>query len=108
MTVSKEWLKGIDRVIHEPSRLLIISILAAAEKVDFLFLLRETSLTKGNLSSHLSKLENAGYIEIEKTYKGKKPLTLIRLSQKGQTVFEQYTRSMADFMKSVNAKKVEG
>jgi DNA-binding transcriptional ArsR family regulator len=73
----------VDRLIHEPARLMLVSLLFAVEQVDFLYLLHETGLTKGNLSSHLTKLEEAGYVEIEKTYRGKVPLTLISLSKKG-------------------------
>ena len=58
----------LDRLIHEPARLAIMAILYAAEEADFLFLLREAGLTKGNLSAHLSRLEEAGYVEIEKTF----------------------------------------
>jgi DNA-binding MarR family transcriptional regulator len=61
----------VDRVIHEPARLLIITLLAAVKEADFLYLQRESGLTKGNLSSHLLKLEQAGYIQIQKTFRGK-------------------------------------
>ncbi len=80
----------VDRLIHEPARLMIITILAAVESADFLYLERETGLTKGNLSSHLSKLEAAGYIEIQKTYRGKIPLTVCSLSEKGLKAFQEY------------------
>ena len=66
----------LDRLIHEPARLLIVTILSSVESADFLFLQRETGLTKGNLSAHLSKLEDAGYVKIQKTFKGKLPLTI--------------------------------
>ena len=66
-------LADVDRLIHEPSRTVILAVLAAVESADFLYLQRETGLTKGNLSVHLSKLEEAGYINIEKTYRGKIP-----------------------------------
>ena len=62
-------LVGVDRLIHEPSRSVILAVLSAVESADFLYLKRETGLTKGNLTVHLSKLETAGYIEIEKTYR---------------------------------------
>ncbi|HUV28703.1 MAG TPA: transcriptional regulator [Anaerolineales bacterium] len=80
----------VDRLIHEPARLLIVTILSAVESADFLYLQRETGLTKGNLSSHLSKLEAADYVEINKTYRGKIPLTVCRLSESGQKAFSQY------------------
>lgn len=84
----------LDRTIHEPARLVIVSVLAAAESADFLYLLRETGLTKGNLSSHLSRLEDAGYVEIEKTYLGKKPHTVVRLTPAGEAAFAAYRRQM--------------
>jgi DNA-binding MarR family transcriptional regulator len=80
----------VDRLIHEPARLLIVTILSAVESADFLYLQRETGLTKGNLSSHLSKLEAVGYIEIIKTYRGKIPLTVCKLTESGQKAFFAY------------------
>jgi DNA-binding transcriptional ArsR family regulator len=80
----------VDRLIHEPARLMIITILSAVGSADFLYLQRKTGLTKGNLSSHLSKLEQAGYVEIEKTYRGKIPLTLCKISQAGKKAFDEY------------------
>ena len=80
----------VDRLIHEPARLMIVTILSAVESADFLYLQRETGLTKGNLSSHLSKLEAAGYIEIQKTYRGKIPLTVCSLSNTGRKAFQEY------------------
>jgi DNA-binding MarR family transcriptional regulator len=83
-----------DRIIHEPARLTIVAILSGAKEVDFLYLLRETGLTKGNLSSHLAKLEEPAYIDIEKTYRGKIPLTLIRLTPTGRAAFQRYRKRM--------------
>jgi DNA-binding transcriptional ArsR family regulator len=84
----------VDRIIHEPARLLIVALLSGAKEADFLFLQRETKLTKGNLSSHLMKLEEASYIEVEKTFRGKIPLTLVRLSAKGRMAFQDYRKTM--------------
>jgi len=84
----------IDRLIHEPARLMIVAILYAVESADFLYLKRETELTKGNLSSHLSRLEEAGYVNIVKTYKGKIPLTICNLTDKGRKAFEDYRKQM--------------
>lgn len=81
---------GLDRVIHEPGRMMIVALLAAVEECDFLYLLRETELNKGNLSGHLAKLEEAGYVEIEKTYRGKVPQTLLRLTPPGRAAFDVY------------------
>jgi DNA-binding MarR family transcriptional regulator len=84
----------LDRDIHEPARLVIVATLYAAAEADFLFLQRETGLTKGNLSSHLAKLEQAKYIEIEKTFRGKIPLTVCRLTPAGRAAFETYRKTL--------------
>ena len=91
-------LTELDRLIHEPARLLIVTILSTVESADFLFLQRETDLTKGNLSAHLSKLEDAGYVNIEKTFKGKLPLTVCKLTEAGQAAFETYRQQMQNFI----------
>jgi DNA-binding transcriptional ArsR family regulator len=84
----------LDRVIHEPARLLLVALLRKIERADFVFLMKESGLTRGNLSSHLSKLEEAGYVEIEKTYRGKVPLTLIGLTKAGRAAFDNYRKQM--------------
>ena len=84
----------LDRIIHEPARLQIMALLAAVKEADFLYLLKETALTKGNLSSHLGKLEETGYVEIEKTFRGKIPLTMVRLSPKGKAAFQEYRKAL--------------
>ena len=91
-------LADVDRLIHEPSRTVILATLAAVESADFLYLQRETGLTKGNLSVHLSKLEEAGYVSIEKTYRGKVPLTLCRMTEKGNLAFKDYRKQLQQFV----------
>ncbi len=86
--------EDIDRLIHEPSRLMIMAHLFVVESADFLFLMRQTGLTFGNLSSHLSKLEAAGYVIVKKEFLGKKPHTMLRLTEKGRVAFRKYTQSM--------------
>jgi len=88
----------LDRLIHEPARLLILTLLSTVESADFLFLKRETGLTTGNLSSHLSKLEDANYVEIQKTFKGKLPLTVCKLTATGQKAFGKYRQQLKNFM----------
>jgi DNA-binding transcriptional ArsR family regulator len=94
----------LDRIIHEPARLLIVALLAGVKEADFLWIQRESGLTKGNLSSHLSKLEEAGYVEIEKTYKGKVPLTLLRLTRQGRAAFDSYRKSMNGLLARTGAR----
>ena len=91
--------EAIDRLIHEPARLTIATILNTVESADFLYLQRETGLTKGNLSAHLAKLEEAGYVAIEKTYRGKIPLTIARLTEKGREAFKAYRKQWQDFIR---------
>ena len=91
-------LADVDRLIHEPSRTVILAVLAAVESADFLYLQRETGLTKGNLSVHLSKLEEAGYISIEKTYRGKIPMTLCRMTEIGRNAFKNYREQLKSFV----------
>lgn len=90
MSIDPRKFSDVDRMIHEPARLMILTILSAVDSADFLYLQRETGLTKGNLSSHLSKLEDAEYITIEKTYRGKIPLTICKLSGNGRKAFTEY------------------
>lgn len=85
-------LAQIDKVIHEPARLMIVALLSGVAEADFQYLHQSTGLTKGNLSVHLSKLEGAGYIEIEKSFRGKYPLTICRLTKEGKETFDRYRR----------------
>lgn len=83
-------LTDIDRLIHEPSRLVICAVLMTVKRAYFLYLKRETGLTRGNLSSHLSKLEKNGYIDIKKTFEGKTPRTLCEMTLEGRKAFAAY------------------
>ncbi|MGD0787648.1 MAG: transcriptional regulator [Terracidiphilus sp.] len=84
----------LDRVIHEPGRLMIVALLFAVDSCDFLYLQHETEMNKGTLSSHLSRLEEAGYVEVEKTYRGKIPQTLLRLTEDGREAFQKYRKKL--------------
>ncbi len=87
-------LAEIDRNIHEPARLMVMAWLSVVESADFVFLMNQTGLTWGNLSTHLSKLEEAGYISVEKTFKGKRPNTMLQLTPHGRQAFQIYTHTM--------------
>jgi DNA-binding transcriptional ArsR family regulator len=93
----------VDRLVHEPARLRIVALLSGAKEADFLFLQRETGLTKGNLSSHLAKLEDGGYVEVEKTFRGKIPLTIVCLTADGARAFRQYKRTMEGILTAAPA-----
>ncbi len=90
--LNENWaeLASVDKLIHEPARLAAMAILDAVESADFLYLQRATGLTKGNLSVHLQKLEEASLIEIQKTFEGKYPRTLCKLTLKGKKQFTEY------------------
>jgi DNA-binding transcriptional ArsR family regulator len=92
MAKAIQQLAAIDRIIHEPARLMIVSLLDAVEEADFQYLHQATGLTKGNLSVHLSKLEEAGYIAIQKTFRGKYPLTICQLTAEGKQVLTDYRK----------------
>ena len=94
MTPEVQALATLDRLIHEPARLMIMTILRGVKEADFLYLQRECGLTQGNLSSHLAKLEEAKYVLIEKTFKGKYPLTICSLTRKGQSAFDEYVEKL--------------
>ncbi|MBK8988282.1 MAG: transcriptional regulator [Chloroflexi bacterium] len=83
-------LSEIDTNIHQPARLMIVAILSAVEEADFLYLLQRTGLTKGNLSSHLSRLEKVGYVHVEKSFVGKITRTICRLTDEGREALEAY------------------
>ena len=86
--------KAIDKLIHEPARYQIMAYLYVVDSADFLFLRNQTELTFGNLSSHLAKLEAAGYVRILKKFKGKKPHTMLSLTVKGRKKFDDYREKM--------------
>jgi DNA-binding MarR family transcriptional regulator len=87
-------LAGIDQLIHNPARLMVLTYLYVVESVDYVFLMRLTGLTWGNLATHLKKLEDAGYVDIEKTYNGKKPQSILRMTEAGREAFRTYKKSM--------------
>jgi len=84
----------IDPIIHVPARLMIVRQLFVVDGADATFLMNRTGLTWGNLGSHLTKLEQAGYVEVEKRFRGKKPCTMIRLTEQGRAAFRQYRSTM--------------
>jgi len=93
----------IDRLVHEPARLMVMASLYVVESADYTYLMRQADITWGNLSAHISKLEDAGYIEIEKTYRGKRPYTLLRMSPQGRKVFREYVRRMKGIIDYLDA-----
>jgi DNA-binding MarR family transcriptional regulator len=87
-------LTELDRVVHEPARLVVMSLLYVVDSADFTFLMNQTGLTWGNLSAHMSKLEEASYVEVEKSFKGRRPNTSFRLTSQGREAFRAYALKM--------------
>jgi DNA-binding MarR family transcriptional regulator len=93
-------LEGIDRLIHEPARLAVMARLYVLEEADWLFLQRETGLSFGNLTSHLTRLEAAGYVETAKSFIDRKPHTVVRMTVQGREAFERYREQMQNWLAS--------
>lgn len=87
---------SINRVVHEPVRLAILKILTLAKEVDFNFLLTTLRLTKGNLATHINKLETADFIEVKKEFRGKMPHTSYKITRTGRRQFQKYWENMKE------------
>lgn len=94
-------LASLDRLIHDPTRLMLISLLYVIESADFVFLKNQTKLTGGNISSHMSKLEDAGYVKVKKSFVAKRPQTMFSLTRKGRNAFEKYRKSLSDVLSAL-------
>jgi DNA-binding MarR family transcriptional regulator len=95
-------LADLDRLVHEPARLALMALLYVIESADFTFLMNQTGLTWGNLSTHMSKLEEAGYLAVEKSFKDRRPNTILRLTPQGRKAFQDYARKMKRVFKDVS------
>ena len=91
--------KPLDPLLHSELRLAIMSILVSSVEVDFRYLKEQTNATSGNLSVQIDKLNAAGYIEVTKTFKGKMPCTLCKITQKGLDAFEDYVKTLQDYIR---------
>ena len=94
-------LAELDRLVHEPARLSLMALLYVLESADFTFVMNQTGLSWGNLSAHMSKLEEAGYIQVEKTFKGKRPNTSLHLTKQGREAFRDYVKKMRSAFKGL-------
>ena len=91
--------KELDPLLHSQLRLAVVSLLISLESAEFTFLKDKTNATAGNLSVQLDKLSEAGYISVEKSFRGKKPLTTCKITKKGLKAFEDYVNSLKDYIK---------
>ncbi len=101
MPSSDDGIQNINRLIHEPSRLIIMMHLYVVQSADFQFLKHQTGMTPGNLSSHLRKLEDAEYVEVTKEFVDRTPHTALKLTKKGREAFKQYRRNVKRFIDKV-------
>jgi len=92
---------ALDRLVHEPARLLILAVLSGAKEVEFGFLEQMSGLSKGNLSSHMSKLEAGGLIEVRKSFRGKRPLTELCITLAGRRALAAYRQQLAMVMQEL-------
>lgn len=90
--------KALDPLLHSELRLAVMSILIGVESADFVYLREQTGATAGNLSVQIDKLQKAGYIEVEKTFKGKMPRTICRITQQGISAFDEYVAAIRDYL----------
>ena len=86
---------SLDRLVHDPSRLAILTVLSACREADFTYLLNLTGLTKGNLSSHITKLEENKLLSVRKTYKLKKPVTFVKLTKQGRKAIDDHWEKLS-------------
>lgn len=96
--VDLQAIAGIERLVHEPGRLLVLACLSVVTRADFLYVMRETGLSQGNLSSHLAKLEAAGYVTVEKTFVGKVPRTVLQLTDAGREALRAYRTRLVEVL----------
>ena len=103
MTIEK--FEPLDAVIHSPVRLAVLSVLASVRRAEFSYLKEATETTDGNLSTHLAKLEEAGYITLKKSFRGRKPLTSCALTDKGRASFAKYLKALESYFPAPAPKK---
>ena len=91
----------IDRLIHEPARFQVMALLYVIESADFTFIMNQLGLTWGNLSAHITKLEEGGYVTVEKGFKGKRPQTMLSLTKEGRKAFQTYRQTMKQMLDEI-------
>lgn len=91
--------ENLDPLLHSQLRLAIMSLLIAVDEADFVYIKEQTQATAGNLSVQIDKLSTAGYIDVEKTYRGKMPCTICRITTKGSEAFENYFNALKTYYK---------
>lgn len=101
MNVNLTPLSEIDRLIHEPARFQVMALLYVVESADFTFIMNQLGLTWGNLSAHITRLEERGYVAVEKSFKGKRPQTMLSLTKEGRKAFQVYRQTMKQMLDEI-------
>jgi DNA-binding MarR family transcriptional regulator len=101
MSDAHEGADWVNPIIHAPARFMIVMQLFVVDAADATFLLNRTGLTWGNLCSHINRLEEAGYVNVEKRFRGKKPCTMIRLTEQGRAAFREYRSKMQETLSNL-------
>jgi len=91
----------IDKTIHEPARLMILAFLFIVESADYVYLVDQTGMTWGNLSSHIGKLEDAGFVEVKKEFVNKKPHTMLAITDQGREAFQAYREKLEQLLQEL-------
>lgn len=94
--------KNLDPLLHSQVRLAIMSILIGVSSAEFAFLLENIDTTKGNLSFQISKLKEAGYIQVKKSFRNNYPLTTVKITEKGMLAYEEYVEAISDYFRNLN------
>ena len=101
MNVNLAPISEIDRLVHEPARFQVMALLYVIESADFTFIMNQLGLTWGNLSAHITKLEEGGYVAVEKGFKGKRPQTMLSLTKEGRKAFQAYRQTMKQMLDEI-------
>jgi len=101
MDVNLAPISEIDRLVHEPARFQVMALLYVIESADFTFIMNQLGLTWGNLSAHITKLEEGGYVSVEKGFKGKRPQTMLSLTKEGRKAFQAYRQTIKQMLDEI-------
>lgn len=99
--INAKHIASLDKIMNEPARLSIAACLSVVRSADFVFLQNQTGMTGGNLSSHLRKLEEAGYLSITKSFENARPKTTLALTKSGRAAFEAYLATISELLAAI-------
>lgn len=94
----------IDRLIHEPARMIIMALLYVVDEADFVYLVQQTGLTPGNINSHMARLLAGGYVTVEKTFVANRPRTVYRMTEEGRVAIRRYRQQVGNVLAQIDAR----